>query len=250
MASARSSRSNLSARSGGGSARSGGLSPAAAAALASGYPVDMSARTSYATPEPSARSSDFMSVYDCDWTAARFSSTGGEVGTVYEGVGSAGSSRPPRERKSRHYAAAMDAFAGPGPGGDADAGAMQPRQVAEIAAPVSEAKSVDPRHVFSSARHGKHKDVEASLVAGFDPHYQDGFGNTLFHVACQNGNKRIAKLAIKYGGDMDAQNSKGNTGLHFLFAYGYADIAEYFAEKGASTQIPNEVGKLYTEGIR
>ena len=99
-------------------------------------------------------------------------------------------------------------------------------------------------------------------------------GNRLFHVACQNGNKRICKLArdldeavmrlvlvlsswnqaqaIKYGGDMDAQNLKGkqpksreramlfmtqffavqgNTGLHFLFAYGYADIAEYFIEK-------------------
>ena len=28
-----------------------------------------------------------------------------------------------------------------------------------------------------------------------------------------------------------ARNSRGNTGLHFLFAYGYADIAEYFIEK-------------------
>lgn len=110
--------------------------------------------------------------------------------------------------------------------------------------------SLEPRQVFSAARHGKHKDVEASLVAGFPPDYADSFGNTLFHVACQNGNKRVAKLVIKYGGDMDAANGKGNTGIHFLFAYGYAEIAEYFIEKGANENIQNEAGKLPREGIR
>lgn len=94
------------------------------------------------------------------------------------------------------------------------------------------------------------KDVEASLKAGFEPTYADSFGNTLFHVACQNGNKRIAKSAIKYGGDMDAQNKKGNTGLHFLFAYGYPDIADYFIEKGASEHVLNEMGKGPRDGIR
>lgn len=88
------------------------------------------------------------------------------------------------------------------------------------------------------------------MAAGFSPSYVDSFGNTLFHVACQNGNKRIAKLAIKYGGNMDAQNGKGNTGLHFLFAYGYPEVAEYFAEKGASEHIVNEAGKTAREGIR
>lgn len=88
------------------------------------------------------------------------------------------------------------------------------------------------------------------MVAGFAPEYADTFGNTLFHVACQNGNKRIAKLAIKYGGDMDAQNLKGNTGLHFLYAFGYAEIAEYFIEKGADPNVLNEAGKLPTEGIK
>lgn len=78
----------------------------------------------------------------------------------------------------------------------------------------------------------------------------DSFGNTLFHVACQNGNKRIAKAAIKYGGHMDAQNGKGNTGLHFLLAYGYPEIAEYFVEKGAREDVPNEMGKTAREGIR
>ena len=39
---------------------------------------------------------------------------------------------------------------------------------------------------------------------------------------------------------MDAQNTKGNTGLHFLYQFGYPEIAEYFIEKGARTDIKND----------
>jgi ankyrin repeat protein len=109
---------------------------------------------------------------------------------------------------------------------------------------------LDAKGVFSTARHGRHKEVEKSLQAGFDPSSTDSFGNTLFHIACQNGNKRIAKLAIKYGGNMDAPNSKGNTGLHFLYAYGYPDVAEYFIEKGADDTVQNENGRVPAEGIK
>eukprot|EP00397_Hematodinium_sp_SG-2012_P034576 GEMP01037095.1.p1 GENE.GEMP01037095.1~~GEMP01037095.1.p1 ORF type:complete len:175 (+),score=39.36 GEMP01037095.1:22-546(+) len=104
--------------------------------------------------------------------------------------------------------------------------------------------------VFSMARHGHHKEVEKWLQAGFDPQGIDQFGNSLFHVACQNGNKRIAKLAAKFGADMDAQNIKGNTGLHFLYAYGYPELAEYFIEKGASEDIHNICGLLCQEGLK
>eukprot|EP00933_Yihiella_yeosuensis_P028439 TRINITY_DN22253_c1_g1_i1.p1 TRINITY_DN22253_c1_g1~~TRINITY_DN22253_c1_g1_i1.p1 ORF type:complete len:366 (+),score=62.34 TRINITY_DN22253_c1_g1_i1:173-1270(+) len=110
--------------------------------------------------------------------------------------------------------------------------------------------NMDPRLICSAARHGRHRQVEAALAAGFDPNYSDAFGNTLFHMACQNGNKRIAKLAIKWGGDMDAQNEKGNTGLHFLFAYGYSDVAEYFISKGANNQIRNSLGLPPCHGLR
>jgi len=143
--------------------------------------------------------------------------------------------RIPSRRKQNAYAAAFDSFA-------PAASDLPKNDMTEI--------SLDSRQVFSSARHGKHKEVEAALIAGFDPASMDSFGNTLFHVACQNGNKRIAKLAIKYGGDMDAQNLKGNTGVHFLFTYGYADIGEYFIEKGASDSVLNELGRNPRTGIR
>jgi len=242
-----SSRSNLSARSGG-SGRSARSGVSAREAVAAGYlpgsqPYDMLSARTTSTPESSARTSEFVSVYEASLYSARNS----DFGTVYEEFPCAGnvSAREPGAEKRRHkaFAAAMDVFAQPEQGGGSSASTSP-------AAAASTEASLDPRQVFSAARHGRHREVEASLIAGFEPAYCDQFGNQLFHVACQNGNKRIAKLAIKYGGDMDAQNFKGNTGLHFLFAYGFPEIAEYFIEKGAIENIPNEVGKTAREGIR
>lgn len=205
------------------------------------------------TPNSSARASEFGSVYTdsqlyVDSQSHCGSARTADLCSVYENEpASANHASYPEtpemhqkapKKKQRAFAAAFDAFAPPvrenasSPSGDP-----------------SEA-SLDPRQVFSSARHGRHKEVETSLAAGFDPNWTDSFGNTLFHVASQNGIKRICKLAIKYGGDMDSQNLKGNTGVHFLYAYGYQDIGEYFIEKGASDQILNEVGKNCREGIR
>lgn len=107
-----------------------------------------------------------------------------------------------------------------------------------------------PPHIFSAARHGRFAEVEDALCAGFSADYADSYGNTIFHIACQNGKKRVAKLVIKYGGNLNVQNLKGNTGLHFLFAYGYPDIAEYFITKGADEHIQNELGNEAREGIR
>ncbi len=36
--------------------------------------------------------------------------------------------------------------------------------------------------------------------------FKDATGNTLFHIACQNGNKRIAKLCLRRGAAINAQN--------------------------------------------
>lgn len=201
----------------------------------------------FATPNASARTSEFASVYDgssfCASSRTYATAEHGGYAETPPGRSIAGTDR----RSARQaYSAALDAF---GRAEDQARGASSSSAAALGAAGAAKG-SLDVRAVFSAARHGKHKDVEASLQAGFDPQSQDSFGNTIFHVACQNGNKRIAKSAIKYGGALDAQNRVGNTGLHFLVAYGYPDIAEYFMEKGARHDIPNEVGKCAYEGIR
>lgn len=246
-----SSRSGRSARSGGGSGGRG-YGYATATPL-HGMPSRHAEQTrswssgsgaNYVTPNSSARMSEFGSVYD--GSSARTA----DLGSVYENQPTSAdyagyydtpeATKKPSRKKKGAYTAALDAFA-PSASKNIVSGNQEP-EVDEV--------SLDPRQVFSSARHGRHKEVEASLAAGFDPAYADSFGNTLFHIACQNGVKRIAKLAIKYGGDMDAQNLKGNTGVHFLYSYGYQDIGEYFIEKGASDQILNDVGKTARQGIR
>jgi ankyrin repeat protein len=116
-------------------------------------------------------------------------------------------------------------------------------------APAEEKPNLEASTVFSAARHGKTKEVENALQQGFLAHTTDAYGNTLFHVACQNGNKRIAKLAIKNGGRLNAKNNKGNTGIHFLVAFGYQEVAEYFISKGADPSILNMDGKRADEGL-
>lgn len=48
---------------------------------------------------------------------------------------------------------------------------------------------------------------------------------------------------------MDKKNKKGNTGLHFLYQFGYAEIAEYFISKGADPDVVNEKGFSCRQGI-
>ena len=49
---------------------------------------------------------------------------------------------------------------------------------------------------------------------------------------------------------MDHQNMRGNTGLHFLHAYGYEEILEYFVSKGASVDVRNDSGLTCRQGLK
>eukprot|EP00961_Rhodomonas_salina_P124165 1673296-Rhodomonas_salina.1 len=65
----------------------------------------------------------------------------------------------------------------------------------------------------------------------------------------QNGHKRIVKEALRRYCNMDHQNQKGNTGLHFCFAYKYDELGRYLIEKGADDTIRNNRGKTCYEGL-
>jgi len=145
----------------------------------------------------------------------------------------------PLPRQRPHSAAALSAFS-------ASSSSRRKRSEGTL----KDKELTYPPFVFSAARHGRYAEVENALLAGFVPNFADSYGNTVFHIACQNGKRRIAKLAVKFGCDLNAQNMKGHTGLHFLFAYGYPDIAEYFIKKGADEFIKNEMGKTAREGIK
>jgi len=134
----------------------------------------------------------------------------------------------------------------------------------------------DLANVFSFARHNRTKDLERLLdESGIPANIRDPYGNTILIVACQNGLKRIAKLALRRGADINARNVrcslvlslflsvqrthththtqqyKGNTCLHFCFAYGYGDtLGRYLISKGADSNIRNVAGLTCFEGLQ
>jgi ankyrin repeat protein len=77
----------------------------------------------------------------------------------------------------------------------------------------------------------------------------DDNGNTLMHVACQNGSKRFAKALLRRGASINTQNKVGNTPLHFAFSFQYGDLGRYLVDKGADDSIVNALGQTCYEGI-
>lgn len=75
--------------------------------------------------------------------------------------------------------------------------------------------SPDP---FSLCRHNRVQQLK-ELLPSIDIEIRDPKGNTLLLIACQNGLKKIAKICIKAGSNIDAINLMGNTALHFSFMY-------------------------------
>ena len=104
--------------------------------------------------------------------------------------------------------------------------------------------------IFSLARHNRYVELEDLFLKGIDPDSRDNFGNTILIVASQNGNKRIVKLALRYGSKINLFNIMGNTALHFCYEYNYYEIADYLKSKGANPNIKNIRNLKATDGIR
>jgi len=111
---------------------------------------------------------------------------------------------------------------------------------------------------FSRARHGRVKELQKLFSSGVDPRVRDGNGLTLLHIACQNNQRRSAKLVLKstdYKSKpprlemIDAQTNNGHTALHFCFAYGYGALGEYLLSLGASDTLVNVHGLSCYEGL-
>eukprot|EP01083_Nonionella_stella_P064614 168610_1 len=98
-------------------------------------------------------------------------------------------------------------------------------------------------------RHGHNDEIQELLKNGLSSECSDEHGNTLFIIACQNGNKRICKLLLRFGANINAQNDRGNTGLHYCFAYGYGPLGEYLLSKSADDSIENAYSLNCYHGI-
>ena len=60
---------------------------------------------------------------------------------------------------------------------------------------------------------------------------------------------RRVKAALRRGADVNAANLRGNTCLHFCFAFGFTELGEYLITKGADNRIVNASGKTCYEGL-
>ena len=108
----------------------------------------------------------------------------------------------------------------------------------------------DVEDLFSYCRHGRIVEIERHLDKGIPIDVRDTYGNTLLIIACQNGNKRVAKLLLRRGANINGRNHKGNTPLHYCYTFGYGDtLGSYLMTKGADSSIRNNQGKLSWDGI-
>jgi len=78
----------------------------------------------------------------------------------------------------------------------------------------------------------------------------DGKGNTILHIACQIGSKKIIKHCLRFDANINAKNNDGQTPLHYLFANEHQDLAKYLASKGADDSLTNKHGLTPFEGLR
>ena len=134
-------------------------------------------------------------------------------------------------------------------GQHADKNGLQ-EQRAEVAEKQKLADDMD--QLFSWCRHGKYEEIETFFEdpdCNFPINSKDGLGNTLLSVAAQNGNKRISKLCLRNGSEINTQNLNGQSLLHYCIAYGFESLAEYFMQKGADDSLVNADGLTCYEGL-
>ena len=106
------------------------------------------------------------------------------------------------------------------------------------------------KDLFTKAINNRLGGVEECFASGMSSDTQDEHGNTILHIAAQNGNKRIIKLALRWRANINLQNNQGQTPLHYLFTYKYENLAAYLISKGNDDSIQNEFGYTCYDGLR
>ena len=97
--------------------------------------------------------------------------------------------------------------------------------------------------ILSKIRHRRYLAVIEILdVGGIDVETRDEFGNTLLMLAAQTGSKRMCKILLRNGASLLAQNWRGQTALHFCYAFRYNELGDYLKSKGADDSVLNHYG--------
>jgi len=106
--------------------------------------------------------------------------------------------------------------------------------------------------LLSKARHNRKSEMMSMLddsSKGLDVDVEDETGNSVLMIACQNNHKKIVKELLRRSCDVNHQNHKGHTCLHYSFAYKYTQLGEYLISKGADPSVRNIFGFTCFEGL-
>jgi len=112
--------------------------------------------------------------------------------------------------------------------------------------------SLNTHVLLSKARHNRKSEMVALLDdASKELHVdvEDETGNSVLIIACQNNHKKIVKELLRRSCDVNHQNHKGHSCLHYCFAYKYTELGEYLISKGADSSLRNQFGLSCFEGL-
>ncbi|CAM9779578.1 unnamed protein product, partial [Hapterophycus canaliculatus] len=108
----------------------------------------------------------------------------------------------------------------------------------------------DVETVFSQVRNGRLKRLEDSLEKGFLIDTEDEHGNTALMVACQNCNVQLCEMLLRRGADVNHQNGRGNTALHYAMAYDTQGVlGEMLISRGGDDTAANKDGLSCYDGL-
>jgi adenylate kinase len=92
--------------------------------------------------------------------------------------------------------------------------------------------------------------LKARFVSVQDVNEQDQHGNTVLHIATQNGHLDIVNFLFTQAGiRVNAQNKKGHTPLHMAIQYNYQEVADVLKAHGANPDAENHAGVRAQAGI-
>ena len=94
--------------------------------------------------------------------------------------------------------------------------------------------------IFSKVRHSRIEEITKLLKNKTLPvNTRDAYGNTLLILGAQNNNKKMVKILIKYGADVNMCNFKGNTALHYTCFFEYNELGMTLRKYGADVGLMN-----------
>jgi hypothetical protein len=88
----------------------------------------------------------------------------------------------------------------------------------------------------------KFKEYFSFVKEKFDINNKDEDGNTLLILCAKNGLTDLASLLIENGADVNKQNNKGNTALHYAISLKHFTLADLLAKHNAKEDVINKFG--------